>query len=106
MLLSCHVSVLAFAEAFLLKNQQLPHGVSEVKTEANGCKNQRCKTLIYRQYLLTNGKFGYWRLALFGVILYRSCTTLEGSHGTTTFQQRATAFKSVQQNFFDYGPSK
>ena len=29
--------------------------------------------------------------------MYRSCTTIEGSHGTTPFQQRATAFKSVQQ---------
>lgn len=23
------------------------YGVSEVKTETNGCKNERCKTLIY-----------------------------------------------------------
>lgn len=29
--------------------------------------------------------------------MYRDCTTREGSHGTTSFQQRATAFKSVQQ---------
>ena len=29
--------------------------------------------------------------------MYRDCTTREGSHGTTFFQQRATAFKSVQQ---------
>ena len=29
--------------------------------------------------------------------MYRSCTTGERSHGTTPFQQRATAFKSVQQ---------
>ena len=42
---------------FIVKNRlecpeelkSIPHGVSEVKTEANGCKNQRCKTLIYSQ---------------------------------------------------------
>src|SRR5574344_366242 len=47
--------------------------------------------------ILTNEIFAYWRFVLFGVFLYRDCTTREGSHGTTSFQQRATAFKSVQQ---------
>ena len=40
------------------------------------------------------------------VILYHSCTSSEGSHGSASFQQRATAFNNVQLNFFDNGPSK
>ena len=84
----------------------IPHGEKQDKTGASGCKIQRCKNLIFSQYVLTNGKFGYWRLVLIGVILYHGCTSQEGSHGSTSFQQCATAFNNVQLNFFDDGPSK
>ena len=46
------------------------------------------KYLIYSQYVLTNGEIGYWRLVLIGVNLYHSYTSPEGSHGSTSFQQR------------------
>lgn len=72
----------------------------------SGCKIQCCNYLIFSQYVLTNEKFDYWRLVLIGVILYHDCTSQEGAHGSISFQQRATAFNNVQQNFFDDGPSK
>ena len=84
----------------------IPHGEKQDKTAASDYKNDCYKYLIYSQYILTNEETGYWRLVLIGVNLYHSCTSPEGSHGSIFFQQRATAFNSVQINFFDDGPSK
>lgn len=88
------------------KRQVVPHGEKQDKTAASDYKNDCYKYLIYSQYILTNEETGYWRLVLIGVNLYHSCTSPEGSHGSISFQQRATAFNSVQINFFDDGPSK
>lgn len=85
---------------------RIPHGEKQDKTAASDYKNDCYKYLIYSQYILTNEETGYWRLVLIGVNLYHSCTSPEGSHGSISFQQRATAFNSVQINFFDDGPSK
>lgn len=86
--------------------ETFPHGEKQDKTAASDYKNDCYKYLIYSQYILTNEETGYWRLVLIGVNLYHSCTSPEGSHGSISFQQRATAFNSVQINFFDDGPSK
>ncbi|WP_240141902.1 hypothetical protein, partial [Bacteroides xylanisolvens] len=88
------------------QRQVVPHGEKQDKTAASDYKNDCYKYLIYSQYILTNEETGYWRLVLIGVNLYHSCTSPEGSHGSISFQQRATAFNSVQINFFDDGPSK
>ena len=54
----------------------------------------------HRRLLFCVERVGYRQKSL-----YRSVRNETESHGTTSFQQRATMFNSVQINFFDYGPS-
>lgn len=74
----------------------IPHGVFEVKADANGSKNLAYKTLINSEQVLTRSDFAYCHFVLIGVNLYHICTSKGGSHGSTTFQQCATVFNSVQ----------
>ena len=74
----------------------LSYGVFEVKTDANGSKNLAYKTLINSEQVLTRRDFAYCHFVLIGVNLYHICTSKGGSHGSTTFQQCATVFNSVQ----------
>lgn len=76
------------------KNEKV--GVFEVKADANGSKNLAYKTLINSEQVLTRSDFAYCHFVLIGVNLYHICTSKGGSHGSTTFQQCATVFNSVQ----------